>query len=479
MKKIMWLCSVSVLFLTACTKHIDSYNTETKAPSAVPAATLFSNASVTLTDGLASASVNTNVFRFTVKHWAMSTYQDELQYNFTTRAIPDAWWTRMYRDILNDLNNATKVVNKLTDLDIAANVRANQLAVLDITEVLTYSILVNTFGDVPYSQALTGDSILFPTYDDAKTIYADLMARLNNDISGIDPAGDGFSANQDLFAGGDMAKWLKFANSLKMRLGMTLADVDEPTAKAAVEAADAGAISSADDNMLLTYLSAPPNSNPLYDDIVLGGRGDYLAAKDLMLPLTELNDPRKTHFFKPNNAGDYVGSTSGIGGSIANYSQPSDQVSEASAPYDVLDYSETEFYRAEAIERGFAVAGTAEEHYNNAIKASILYWGGTEAEADAYIAQPGVAYATAEGDWKQKIGFQKWIALYGRPYEGWTELRRLDYPKLTPPEGAISGFPNRLTYPAGEQQVNGGSYTAAASKIGGDEVETKLFWDVN
>jgi hypothetical protein len=136
-----------------------------------------------------------------------------------------------------------------------------------------------------------------------------------------------------------------------------------------------------------------------------------------------------------------------------------------------------EFYRAEAKERGFTVTGTAEEHYNKAISASILAWGGTAADAAVYLARPDVAYTTAAGTWRQKIGTQKWIALYNRPYEGWLELRRLDYPVLPAPVGAKSGFPNRLTYPGNEQQLNGTNYTAAASAIGGDKVETKLFWD--
>jgi hypothetical protein len=151
----------------------------------------------------------------------------------------------------------------------------------------------------------------------------------------------------------------------------------------------------------------------------------------------------------------------------------------AADPYVFADVVETEFLRAEAAERGYTVAGSAESHYNKAITASILYWGGTQAAADAYLAQAEVAYSTAAGTWKQKIATQKWIALYNRPYEGWTELRRLDFPKIATPVNAKSGFPTRLSYPANEQTLNGTNYTAAASAIGGDVVTTKLFWDKN
>jgi hypothetical protein len=146
-------------------------------------------------------------------------------------------------------------------------------------------------------------------------------------------------------------------------------------------------------------------------------------------------------------------------------------------PALLLGYSEVEFLRAEAIERGFTVDGTAKDHYDNAVKASILFWGGTEAMASTYLATPDVAYATTPGDYKQKIGFQKWIALYNEDFQGWVEIRRLDFPKLTPPVGAKSGFPNRLPYSQAEQRLNPDSYKEAAGAIGGDKVETKLFWD--
>ena len=86
-----------------------------------------------------------------------------------------------------------------------------------------------------------------------------------------------------------------------------------------------------------------------------------------------------------------------------------------------------------------------------------------------------VAYTTATGNYKEKIGTQKWIALQNRGYEAWTEYRRLDFPVLVPPTTAKSGFPNRFTYPTNEQTLNGSNYTEAAAKMGGDKVESKIF----
>ncbi|MBD0284023.1 MAG: SusD/RagB family nutrient-binding outer membrane lipoprotein [Bacteroidota bacterium] len=473
MKKLL-LIILPVLFFTACTKNISRFNEETKRAANVPAGTLFSNGVRNLSDALASASVNTNPFRFTVKHWAMAVYQEEAQYDFFTRNIPQTWWTIMYRDVLNDLIESSRIIS--ADATLAAGVKANQLAISDLMQVYTWDILVKTFGDVPYKEALD-PKVLFPKYDDAKTIYTDLLRRVADDISKLNASSAGFSSSEDLIYKGSVAKWIKFANSLRMKMGMLLADVDDATAKANVEASDANAISSAADNAMLTYLSATPNTNPLYADIVLGGRSDYVAAEDLMNKLTALNDPRKALFFGKNNAGEYRGGVVGKTNTFSDMSKPSTQVSAATAPVLLLDYVETEFFRAEAKERGYNVTGTAAQHYNNAIRASIIFWGGTNADADAYLANPDVAYTTAAGDWKQKIGTQKWIALYNRPFDAWTELRRLDYPVLSLAVSAKSGFPNRYQYPNNEQQLNGANYTAAASKLGGDKVETKLFWD--
>jgi len=126
------------------------------------------------------------------------------------------------------------------------------------------------------------------------------------------------------------------------------------------------------------------------------------------------------------------------------------------------------------------VGGTAAEHYEAAIRASMTYWEVATADQDAYLAKADVAYATASGDWKKKIGTQKWIALYNRGLEGWTEWRRLDYPILNVPEGKTYGdIPVRFPYPVQEQNLNTANWQAASSAVGGDVVGTKLFWDKN
>jgi hypothetical protein len=306
-----------------------------------------------------------------------------------------------------------------------------------------------------------------------------LFKRLDADIAALNTGSSGFAANADIIYGGNVAKWIKFANSLKMKLAMTVADAEPEKAKAAVEQANANAFTAAADNAEVQYFATTPNNNPIWADLVQSKRQDFIAAAALIDAMKAYNDPRMSLYFKPNSDDKYVGGIVGANNTYSLFAKPGTKLEDPALPALLLGYDEIEFFRAEAIERGFNVGGTAAEHYNNAIRASILYWGGTQAQADAYLAQPQVAYATATGTWREKIGVQKWIALYNRPIPAWTEIRRLDYPKLNPPAAAKSGFPNRLPYPSNEQTLNKANYTAAASKIGEDKVETKVFWDVH
>jgi len=106
------------------------------------------------------------------------------------------------------------------------------------------------------------------------------------------------------------------------------------------------------------------------------------------------------------------------------------------------------------------------------------YWGVSATDANAYLAQASVSYGTAAGDFKQKIGTQKWLALFDRGIEGWAEWRRLDYPILNPPQNmTYADIPVRMPYPFNEDTQNKDNWLQASQAIGGDAASTKLFWD--
>ena len=460
--------------MASCVDDLDDFNVDQKRATDVPAATLFTSAVLNLTDVLTTPNVNTNNIRLYVQHWATTQYVEEPRYNMTGRLIPQNYWNALYRDVLADLKESKRVLT--ANQTIAEDVKNNQLAQIEIMEVYTWSVLVNSFGDVPYTEALDPSNSL-PKYDDAQTIYYDILNRLDMALSLIKPAASGFE-DGDVLYNGDMAEWVKFGNSLKLQLGMVIADFDEAKARTLVEAAAENVFTSNDDNAAFPYTTATPNNNPISDNVnaTLTSREDFIAAATLVDVMNELDDPRRQYYFTTVD-GQFVGGKVGFSNDYAANSTVSEKIAALDFEALLLDYSEVEFLLAEAVERGFNVGGTAAEHYNAAVTASIVYWGGTEDEAKAYLAQPDVNYATAPGDWRQKIGRQAWIALYNRGYDAWLTWRRLDAPNLLPPvEGLI--VPTRLIYPVNEQTLNPTNRDAAASAIGGDESSTKLFWDV-
>jgi hypothetical protein len=326
---------------------------------------------------------------------------------------------------------------------------------------------------------------IHPVYDDAATIYQNLITRIDAAMTKLDVS-EGSFGSADLIYGGDVALWKKFGNTLKLKIGISLADANPTLAKATVEAAIAGGvISSNDENALFYYLGAI-HTNPIYVDVVQSGRDDFIPANTVVDLMNTLTDPRRPLYFTQIDTSStdveklaYVGGIYGESNPFSQYSHIADPIIEPDFVGILFTYDEVLFYRAEAAERGYAAGGTASTLYSNAITASILFWGGTSAEATAYLAQPNVAYATATGTWKQKIGTQSYIAFYTRGLEGYTQWRRLDFPilNLAPTISSYSEIPKRFTYPVNEQTLNEVSYKAAAAAIGGDDLLTKLFWD--
>lgn len=478
MKKIL-ISLFSLVLMVSCVSGLDDYNIDQKRATVVPPATLFTGAVKNLTDVLTTPNVNINNFRFYVQHWTTTQYLDEPRYNMTSRLIPQNVWQTLYRDVLVDLMESKRLVEE--DQLTPGEVKNNQLAQIEIMEVYAWSVLVNTFGNVPYSQALDPDNSL-PVYDDAATVYGQILTRLNSALGLVSTGASGFEEG-DVLYGGDMESWLKFANSLKLKLAMVIADANPGEARSLIEAAAPHVFTGNADNAVFPYLSAPPNNNPISANInpLFTARQDYVAANTLVDAMNGLEDPRRQYYFTQVN-GAYIGGRYGFPNSYSDFSTINTTITAPTFEALLLDYSEVAFLLAEAVERGFAVGGSAQEHYNSAVTASFTYWGGAEASslASAYLTRPAVSYA-ASGDWKEKIGVQKWIALYNRGYDAWLEWRRLDAPVLLPPSVEGAGtlvVPKRMIYPINEQTLNGTNRAAAGEAIGGDIGATKLWWDI-
>lgn len=479
MKKINFILLIIIaVLLSSCTGNFEEFNKDVKNPTEVPGDALFSNAQKALSDQIASTNVNRNIWKLWSQYWTETTYTDEANYNVFNRKIPDNTFSTYYRSILNNLKQAKLNIDAEEVIGDAAKAeKANKLAIINLLMAYSSQRLVDIFGDVPYSNSLKIGETLSPSYDDAFTIYKDLISRVDAALSTLDDSNGSFGS-YDLYYGGDVALWKKFGNSLKLKIGINLADVDSGLSKSTVEAAaSAGVIANASESCKMDYLSGSPNTNPIHASLVLSGRKDFIPANTIVDRMNDLNDPRRDDYFTLYNDSIYSGGIYGINSAFADYSHISSKISAAEFPCTLFDDVEMNFYLAEAAARGYNV-GNAEDFYNDAVKGSILNWGGTEDEADSYLAT--VAYDS--GDWKNSIGTQAWIAYYTRGFIGYTSWRRLDAPELhgsadAQTEGGV--VPKRFTYPINEQTLNKTNYESAASAIGGDDLLTKIFWDKN
>lgn len=485
------ICLLAVLFAGCNKEKLSELNNDTKNPTDVSGEYLLSNAEQNLSDQIASTNVNNNIYKLWAQYWTETTYPDEAQWNITKRNVPRSVWSVFYRDVLSDLSRAKELINAQTkttglpadELNRVTSERDNKLAIIDVLMVYTYQRLVDTFGNIPYSQALDIAATTTPAYDDAETIYQKLFDRLDQDIAMMDPSFDSFTPEAEYIYNGDVASWVVFANSLKFKMAVHVMDVPslDPGGKAQA-ALTAGIISSVLENARYPYSTVVPNTNPLWEDLVASGRDDFVGANTFIDTLNSLGDPRLPYFFDGNltdGSGDpiYIGGVYGARNGYDTLTQVSLVFRDPTYENRLIDYTEMQFYLAEARASGIITTGNAVDYYNEGVKSSILFWGGTDAEATTYLAT--VPYDDA--NWRMSIGVQEWISFYSRGFEGWTTIRRLDLVEnLNVPPGLgleKKDYPVRFTYPVEEQTLNGANYSQAAAAIGGDSKTTKLFWD--
>lgn len=476
MKKIFNIIGISAIFaLTACESDITTLNVDPKNPVAVDAANIFGSAQERLFSLEASSSVNLNPTRFFTQQWTQTTYTDESNYDLVTRQINTNYFNRLY-NILQTFEDAKVTLNKDAAMD--ADEKKNRLAQIELMSIYTWQMLVDTFGDVPYSEALkaTDDTnkYLYPKYDDALIIYKDLIARLNTSLATINTSKGGFQ--KDYMYNGSMGHWKKFGNSLKLKMALNLADVDNALAKATAESAYTGGVISNQSESAFCPFPGGLFPNPIYADVIQSGRKDYVASNTLVDYMDADSDPRLDKFFKPaDGQTTIVGGVYGTNNDYYAFAHISDKVTAANAPAYIMDYAEVSLFLAEAAARGYSVGGTAASYYDQGIAASMDFWGVSSAQKAAYIA----AHPFVQGNWKTLLGKQSWYALYNRGHEAWTFNRRLDYPQFEPSdESVLASVPTRMNYPAKEQQINGVNWKVAADKItGGDKATSKVFWD--
>lgn len=472
LKKIAYITLFALTF-SSCSDTLDDINKNPNATEIPLAPYLLTGSLKQGADLYWGSTNNFDSSLLFVQHWAKIQYTEPDVFNVSNSSFVTLWNTG-YSTLITDLNT---IIN-FPDAQANSNYKGIALALRS----WTFLLLTDAYGSVPYKEA---GLKVNPAYNTQKEIYTGLLEDLKQAQSLLGTANG--TVTGDLSYKGDITKWKKLVNSLRLRIALRISDREPALAKqTAIEATtDAGGlISSTNDIFKFTYISSP-QQNPA--SAWFETRDDYRISKTMVDKLYELSDPRLPVYAQlPTDAtvGKYVGGGNGLSAAAANAqglaktSRPGSYFLTSQSPAVFASYSETLFNVAEAVARGY-IAGDAEALYKSAITASFNQFGITDAAVIAtYLNQATVKYDAA--NYAKSIGTQKWIAFYGQGLDAFAEWRRLDYPVLVAgPNSLLEGkIPSRFFYPGTEQSLNGTSYKAAVEAQGKDLLTTKLWFDV-
>jgi hypothetical protein len=432
-----------------------------------------------------------------------------------TYAMSDTWnnrvWTAPTENLLNQWVQMKKKSfdTKYPDL----------YAISLICKVFAGQRLVDVFGPIPYTQYGQASEVSFDSEQQAyDAFFTDIDWAINalTEAEDADPSADQlrFAKFDKSQYGGDYAKWIKVANTLKLRLAMRISLVDPGKAKKEAEEAVSqkyGVLENGDGSLAIT----PPTENPI--EQIAFSWGDTRVGAPVITYLMGFHDPRLAKYALPATdatvAGQYIGIRTGIDitskDTYVNFSEPN--VSKTD-PVKVMDVAESYFLRAEGVLRGWNMGGgAAQQYYEDGVRASFAEnnVGGVEeylqddlSTQTAYVDpknpdnnSPAVSTITIKWDDNdsfqrklERVMTQKWIALYPEGREAWAEFRRTGYPKMylnvvNYSNGIIPNddFIKRLTYPTAITNASKEAVDEAVSKyLGGKDTQyTAIWWDVN
>ncbi|GAB2582109.1 SusD/RagB family nutrient-binding outer membrane lipoprotein [Spirosoma areae] len=469
-----------LLITTVACNDFGNINVNPNNPSAPNTASLFTGAIRNV--GTINNQVGPGAFNSApalyVQQLSDITYIEESRYktvNFT--------YNGLYTGPLNNLQQIIDLnTNEATKLASSSNgSNANQIAAARILKAYFFQFITDRWGDVPYTQALKGSTNFSPTFDKQQDIYNDLFKEWKEAAAQFD---GGKAVVGDVLLNGDATRYKKFANSLRLIAALRLSKVDPAKGKTEFNAAlTDGVFTANSDNVQYKYLADANNQNALYDNYTVSNRKDFGVSNTFVDFLKKVGDPRLPYLATTNQKGEYVGVPYAVfpsPGKAQDFSLAGNMLTQQSSPVNVLTYAEILFAQAEAAKLGWTT-GDAKMLYETAVKASLQQWMGsgyTEAAYTTYIAKPDVAYTDATA--LEKIGNQRWIALFAQGTEAWNEWRRTGYPVLKPAANPLNGgtaIPRRLAYPVTETTLNAKNYAEVTARQGKDDQYTRVWWD--
>jgi hypothetical protein len=443
------------------------------------------------------SSVNTSVFT------AHTTGNFVLQYvskvSFATGIDRYDWnsvgyWNGLYED----LRNIETMLRRAQELD-----NPNYEGVGLVMKSWIFSMLTNAYGTVPYAEAVSvlEDGEETPAYTPQEEIYRGMLSDLEEANSLIDPGGESIAG--DILYGGDLLKWKKLANSLRLRLLMQLSEkqgeidgvnVSEEFRSIANNPSQNPVFESNADHAALEYRTSRPNEWPPHTSRI-GSFRTYRMSKTLTNTLLALDDPRLPVFadstaapvegvtcdeletFKgvPNGLTDDASDNFNGGRDCQSSLNTGRYFQEPNAAKGlIMTYAEVLFLKAEAAERGWT-QDDAQSLYEGGIQASMNQYG--QSVPDGYLSQPGVEYAVDSQEAINQINRQKWLALFYTGMEGWFNWRRTGIPDIEPSVSNVNNdqIPVRFRYPESEQSLNAESYQTAVERQGADNINTTIW----
>jgi len=447
-----------LIFFSSCTEDWEELNVDPNNPTEVPATNLLAQAMRYFGDTYYDAWFNMNNTSTYAGHLGKIQYIDESRY-FERESVINDQWTYLYY-VAVDLENAKQFALE--------NGNRNLYAAALTFQSLAYQIGTDSWRDMPFRESIQGaEGITNPAYDTQETIYPALLDSLKKagDIfaeGNITKLGDG-----DILFNGDVSKWQKFANSLRLRLANRIHGVSSTLAETHLnEVLDNPStypiMESNDDNAFLYWPGSAPYKETRDDHAVGSYLIDYLVAE---------GDPRLPVIAKPAKSDDtYRGVVPGVSddniGNISQYSRIGDLYrgnAMGFTPY--MRYSEVLFIIAEY--------NSNQTVFEDAIVASCVENGIDAATAEAYAG----GYDVNTDD----LYYQKWVALFKQGHEAWAETRRTDVPLMSAaPDSRFEGHnrpPFRFAYPTNETNLNSANSSTYVAKVEDRFWGQQMWWD--
>lgn len=489
MKKAYLLIILLSCLQFSCTKNFEQLNTDPNRPKEVNPGVVLGQMQYRIVSSSISAARSFTHELMQVDAPRSSTRDGIHRYVITPGT---GVWTSFYT-YLADIDVIMASADRLNE--------KNYKAIGLVYKCWAYSILTDAYGDIPYSEAIkAADGNFQPKFDAQKDIYTQILKDLAtandlfDDTKALTYGGDYVYPSNTLTAGKNLGiqRWKKFCNTLRLRLLLRLSkhaselNVNDQINAILADPVKYPVFASNADEGIFKFPNVYPFFNPYFTARQLDWRDGVYFTRFFIDNLNAWNDPRRAVWaltVPVNGQNIYQGIESGYPTTteyvVGKNSSYNDALKTSATLGVMMTYAEEEFIKAELVLKGFNTGKTAKAHYENGITASMTQWGVNL--PSNYLQQTGVAYnqaATPDAQ-LQQIMLQKYFAYFFVDYQAWFEKRRTGYPVLPRGSGIPAGnqFPYRIPYPTYLQSLNAANLAAATAAMGGDNSNTKVWWD--